>query len=332
VVFSNGPVDELAKTIKALEEANSMPLSVVVVGIGNSDFNEMIKILEEITPEGVYNMISFVNYNESLDSEAFVEAALSKVTYQFQEYWKKKNLGPPQHHDPEPIFTNFLKRGFEFSLCVAIDFSASNGNQLSPESLHHITEHSKNDYEKAMEKMCSMFLKYDSDNIVPVRGFGIDINGLPVNCFQMGSEREVTGVSGILKTYRKAMMQQFEMSASKDWSEIISNAVDLSVEKMNVAEESGVHDYTVLLIFSNGPVDNINATFDALQKATDVPLSVVVVGIGDSDFSEITRLLEGDTAASTITFLNFRDNPTSIKELENNALFEVSHQLEHYFL
>merc|ERR1719491_2069006 len=114
------------------------------------------------------------------------------------------------------------------------------------------------------------------------------------------------------------MMQQFEMSASKDWSEIISNAVDLSVEKMNVAEESGVHDYTVLLIFSNGPVDNINATFDALQKATDVPLSVVVVGIGDSDFSEITRLLEGDTAASTITFLNFRDNPTSIKELENN--------------
>jgi len=166
-----------------------------------------------------------------------------------------------------------------------------------------------------------------------VRGFGIDLEGSPGNCFQIGSKLEANGIGDILNIYRSAIQQTFDMSLSKDWSVVISNAEDFARKNQNDAHVSGVlRNYTVLLILSNEPVDNINATIDALHEAASVPLSVVVVGIGDSDFSEITQVLEGDLGNDVITFVNFHDDVQKLKELEEVALCNVAHQLEHYFI
>jgi len=165
-----------------------------------------------------------------------------------------------------------------------------------------------------------------------VRGFGIDLEGSPGNCFQIGSKLEANGIGDILNIYRSAIQQTFDMSLSKDWSVVISNAVDFARKNQNDAHVSGVlRNYTVLLILSNEPVDNINATIDALHEAASVPLSVVVVGIGDSDFSEITQSIKG-VGNEIITFVNFHDDPGSMQKLGNIALFNVVHQLEHYFI
>jgi len=328
VIFSNGPADEVTKAINALEEAKSSPLSVVVVGIGEKNFNEITEMLEERNSNSC-----FVNFRDHLNiTSSLAEAALSKVPQQYEEYNKNFSLGHTTDKITEPVFSNYLSRGYQFSLCLAIDFSASNGNPRSQESLHHFTDGTLNNYEKAIIKMCTMFIKYDTDNKVPVRGFGIDLDGSPNNCFQIGNKLEADGIGDILDTYRSASQQTFDMSLSKDWSVVILNAVDFARKSQNDANFSGVHNYTVLLILSNGPVDNIDATIDALYEATSVPLSVVVVGIGDSDFSEITQLLEGNPGNEIITFVNFHDDQNSLQDLEQVALFNVAHQLEHYFI
>mmetsp|Transcript_37387 Transcript_37387/g.73315 ORF Transcript_37387/g.73315 Transcript_37387/m.73315 type:complete len:1124 (+) Transcript_37387:73-3444(+) len=328
VIFSNGPPDEVSKTISALEKTKSSPLSVVVVGVGGTNFNEIIEMLEE------RNISScFVNFCDHLDTMlSLAEAALSKVPQQFEEYYKGFSLGYAIDKITEPVFSNYLSRGYQFSLCLAIDFSASNGNPRSQQSLHHFTDGKLNNYEKAIIKMVTMFIKYDTDNKVPVRGFGIDLDGSPNNCFQIGNKSEADGIGDILDTYRSASQQTFDMSLSKDWSVVILNAVDFARKSQNDANFSGVHNYTVLLILSNGPVDNIDATIDALHEVASVPLSVVVVGIGDSDFSEITQVLEGDLGNDVITFVNFHDDVQKLKELEEVALCNVAHQLEHYFI
>eukprot|EP00588_Corethron_pennatum_P007216 CAMPEP_0194298350 /NCGR_PEP_ID=MMETSP0169-20130528/60116_1 /TAXON_ID=218684 /ORGANISM="Corethron pennatum, Strain L29A3" /LENGTH=1251 /DNA_ID=CAMNT_0039048327 /DNA_START=1167 /DNA_END=4922 /DNA_ORIENTATION=- len=327
-IFSNGPADEVTKTINALEQTKSSPLSVVVIGVGEANFNEITEMLEERNSSSCF--VNFRDHSDTMSSLA--GAALSKIPQQYEEYYKNFPIGNKINKSAEPVFSNYLSRGYQFSLCLAIDFSASNGNPRSQQSLHYVTDGKLNDYEKAIIKLCSMFIKYDSDSKVPVRGFGIDLGGSPNHCFQMGSKLEADGIGDILNTYRSASQQTFDMSLSKDWSVVILNAIDFARKSQNDANFSGVHNYSVLLILSNGPVDNIDATIDALHEVASVPLSVVVVGIGDSDFSEITQLLEGDLGNDVITFVNFHDDLQKLKELEEIALCKVAHQLEHYFI
>jgi len=48
--------------------------------------------------------------------------------------------------------------------------------------------------------------------------------------------------------------------------------------------------YHVLLILTDGAIDDQMETISEVAKAADMPLSVVVVGIGDEDFSFLEDL------------------------------------------
>lgn len=44
-------------------------------------------------------------------------------------------------------FTDYLTCGMQMSMVVCIDFTASNGVQTQPTSLHYVTPHSRSQYE-----------------------------------------------------------------------------------------------------------------------------------------------------------------------------------------
>ena len=44
-------------------------------------------------------------------------------------------------------FTDYLTNGMQMSMVVCIDFTASNGVQTQPTSLHYVTPHSRSQYE-----------------------------------------------------------------------------------------------------------------------------------------------------------------------------------------
>jgi hypothetical protein len=73
-------------------------------------------------------------------------------------------------------FMDFLSSGMQMAMVVCIDFTASNGIQSHPSSLHYTTVNQKSHYEEALNEVCSIVLDYDTDKLVPTFGFGAKVN------------------------------------------------------------------------------------------------------------------------------------------------------------
>lgn len=69
-----------------------------------------------------------------------------------------------------PHFTDYLRSGWEIGLAIAIDYTASNGEPRSPDSLHFMGP--SNQYWSAINMVGHIVEAYDQDKMFPVFGFG----------------------------------------------------------------------------------------------------------------------------------------------------------------
>ncbi|GFZ02817.1 calcium-dependent phospholipid-binding Copine family protein [Actinidia rufa] len=70
-------------------------------------------------------------------------------------------------------FLDYVSSGFELNFMVAVDFTASNGNPQSPDSLHYIDPAGRlNAYQQAIMEVGEVIQFYDSDRRFPAWGFG----------------------------------------------------------------------------------------------------------------------------------------------------------------
>mmetsp|Transcript_14330 Transcript_14330/g.42027 ORF Transcript_14330/g.42027 Transcript_14330/m.42027 type:complete len:460 (-) Transcript_14330:3173-4552(-) len=94
------------------------------------------------------------------------------------------------HTSPSrPTFVDYISGGAELQMCVAIDYTGSNGDPRIPGTLHYMHQDSHlNDYEKAISAVGSIVAKYDSDKKNPCLGFWCQIWG---NCETLLSVRSI---------------------------------------------------------------------------------------------------------------------------------------------
>jgi hypothetical protein len=55
-------------------------------------------------------------------------------------------------------------------------------------------------------------------------------------------------------------------------------------------QQSPVETYYILMILSDGQINDMTQACDALVEAALLPLSVIIIGIGGADFSNMTIL------------------------------------------
>lgn len=100
----------------------------------------------------------------------------------------------------------------------------------------------------------------------------------------------------------------------------------------------GTKRYCVLLIITDGIMDNFEETRQKLAVYSEVPLSVVFVGVGRADFRLMNQLCESQPSyissqsRPNTTFVDFRqhqDNPTSLAKA---ALRNIPRQLTDYMV
>ena len=81
------------------------------------------------------------------------------------------------------------------------------------------------------------------------------------------------------------------MSGPTLFSSIITAATQHAVA--NAANAANQQSYSVLLILTDGIINDMQATKDAIVAASGTPLSIVIVGVGPADFSGMEEL-DGD--------------------------------------
>ncbi|KAE8717449.1 Protein BONZAI 3 [Hibiscus syriacus] len=215
-------------------------------------------------------------------------------------------------------FLDYLAGGFELNFMVAIDFTASNGNPRLPDSLHYIDPSGRqNAYQKAIYEVGEVLQFYDTDKCFPAWGFGArPIDGPVSHCFNLNGSRNncmVEGIRGIMMTYTSALFN-VSLAGPTLFGHVINNAA--LIASQSLANEA--RKYFVLLIMTDGVVTDLQETKDALVQASDLPLSILIVGVGGADFKEMEILdadkgerLESSTgqvaSRDIVQFVPFRD-------------------------
>lgn len=245
---------------------------------------------------------------------------------------EEKEEAPPA---PEPNFVDYISGGCELNVMVAIDFTGSNGDPRKPGTLHYMHRDdpdAKNDYEKAIHSIVRILSKYDKDQMYPVVGFGAKYDGEVNHCFQCGPDPEAHGVDGVLESYKATFKSGFIMSAPTVFTEVIEMAAQRAKEAEEKANENDKQAYTILLIISDGAVADVEATAEMLEQASEAPLSVVIVGLGDADFSSMEFLDDSGKAGTDIAqFVAFNEHSDCPTSLTGVTLREIPDQLVSHF-
>jgi len=219
------------------------------------------------------------------------------------------------------------------SLCVAIDFTGSNGDPRKPGTLHYLHGEGpyKNDYEKAIASIGSILAHYDHDKKFPVYGFGAKYGGVIQHCFQCGPTSEVDNVDGIIGAYRKTFSSGLVMSGPTVITEVLRTGAAFAISAQEAAMAEGKQNYSVLLILTDGAVSDVAATARCLDEIKNAPLSVVIVGIGSADFTSMQFLDDQASDIDIAQFVEFNKYKHDSMGLSNATLQEIPMQLEAYF-
>ncbi|XP_050374365.1 E3 ubiquitin-protein ligase RGLG5-like [Argentina anserina] len=216
----------------------------------------------------------------------------------------------------DEVTSALAQAGLESSnLIVGIDFTKSNewtgSRSFGRKSLHHIgTGH--NPYEQAISIIGKTLSAFDEDNLIPCYGFG-DASTHDQDVFSFYPDDCVcTGFEEVLTRYRE-IVPGLRLAGPTSFAPIIEMA-------MTIVEQSG-GQYHVLLIIADGQVTRSidtqygqlspqeQRTIDAIVRASNYPLSIVLVGVGDGPWDLMKEFDDNipSRAFDNLQFVNFTE-------------------------
>lgn len=238
-----------------------------------------------------------------------------------------------------PSFLDYISSGFELSFLVAIDFTASNGVPSQRDSLHYIDPTGRlNAYQSAICAVGEVLEYYDTDKRFSVWGFGGRPSlEVPVShCFNLsGHAEEVFGIAGILEAYSQGI-HRVRLAGPTIFGPVIEKATSIAKQACELKQKK----YYVLLIITDGVITDLQESINALVNASGFPMSVLIVGVGGADFSEMEHLDadRGRLATTNKNRLAVRDivqfvplrNATGAVSLSHMLLAELPTQFLEY--
>jgi hypothetical protein len=236
-------------------------------------------------------------------------------------------------------FLDYIRGGLQIALTIGIDFTASNGKPNEYKSLHYTGDNNFNFYEKAIRSCGDVVAYYDYDQLFPVYGYGAILKGYSsqVNhCFNLNLNEDpnINGIDGVLECYRKNI-SYLTFYGPTHFAPLIERLVS------TVKHENNQKVYTILMILTDGIINDMDATIDALVEASYLPISVIIIGIGYSDFSNMDVLDADDqplydrngrrAARDLVQFVPFYKYENDGKKLAEQVLEEIPTQLVEYY-
>lgn len=298
---------------------------------------------------GLFNFDSFtVNNKETkTDNPEYqkVVAAVKDAESKLQQLQKAENDKHKLHYRSfrNPMtFIDYLSSGLEISLMVCVDYTASNGDPDKTYSLHYQATGKPSQYEQAIVSVGTILADYDHDGNFPLFGFGATKkygSSQTHHCFPIADTEEVKGVEGLITAYKQSF-SKFDLSGPTNFSPCIEQAIQYAKEMEQAYIKSQSLKYMVLLMITDGDISDMEQCVKSIVKASDKPLSIVIVGVGSNSFTSMNELdadevplNSGDAYAvrDTVQFVPFRDFVKDPQALAEATLREIPHQVTSYY-
>ncbi|XP_066359650.1 E3 ubiquitin-protein ligase RGLG2-like [Miscanthus floridulus] len=219
-----------------------------------------------------------------------------------------------QYRSLDEVIEALAQAGLESSnLIIGIDFTKSNEwtgkKSFNGMSLHNISDN-PNPYEQAISIIGKTLSAFDEDNLIPCFGFG-DASTHDQDVFAFyPDERPCNGFQEALARYRE-IVPHLRLSGPTSFAPIVEMATTIV--------EQSCGQYHVLVIIADGQVTRSvdtefgqlstqeQMTVDAIVQASEFPLSIILVGVGDGPWDMMKEFDDNIPARSfdNFQFVNF---------------------------
>ncbi|KAJ8252708.1 hypothetical protein COCON_G00220200 [Conger conger] len=276
-------------------------------------------------------------------------------------------------------FLDYIMGGCQIHFTVAIDFTASNGDPRNSCSLHYINPYQPNEYLKALiavgrfvriMTVTKDFLLWAlgrefhqimsaacSSGAAPAESLSLraarDRRALrprvPRSLFRLQvshdfainfnpEDDECEEIQGVVEAYQNCL-PKIQLYGPTNVAPIISRLAKVAAGEEVTKDASRYH---ILLILTDGVVTDMADTREAIVRGSYQPLSIIIVGVGNADFTDM-QILDGDDGVlrspkgepvlrDIVQFVPFRDFKTaSPAALAKCVLAEVPKQVVEYY-
>jgi len=204
--------------------------------------------------------------------------------------------------------------GLESSnLIIGIDYTKSNQwngkNTFGGKCLHDLSNpDSMNPYQEVIYIVGRTLEPFDDDKLIPVYGFG-DATTSDKKVFPFFPDRPCNGFQEVLQRYTE-ISPNVNLSGPTSFAPIINEAIE--IVKSSKA-------YHILVIIADGQVTNIKETNDAIVAATNYPLSIITVGVGDGPW-ELMEKFDDQLPKRRFDNFQFVDFKKTMFKAENREI------------
>lgn len=116
---------------------------------------------------------------------------------------------------------------------------------------------------------------------------------------------------------------------------VFTEVISLAAAEAKSRQEANPLSYTILLLLTDGAVTDVEATKQTLASIASAPLSIVIVGIGNADFSTMQYLDDferrSDMNRDIVQFVQFNAHEYDKTSLTRATLDEIPDQLVQFF-
>uniref|UniRef100_A0A8C5HVA4 Copine-5-like n=1 Tax=Gouania willdenowi TaxID=441366 RepID=A0A8C5HVA4_GOUWI len=322
------------------------PFSIPVRALCNGDYNRTIKVeVYDWDRDGSHDFIG-------------------EFTTSYKELCRGQNqLNVYEVCEEEALCVRVLTLNANYSILLLFDCAAvySNtslkwhtanwtdspvlkGNPSQSTSLHYMNPYQMNAYAMALKAVGEIIQDYDSDKMFPALGFGAKLppdgrvsHEFPLNG-NMGNPY-CNGMEGILEAYHQSL-KTVQLYGPTNFAPVVNH-----VARYAAAVQDG-SQYFVLLIITDGVISDMAQTKEAIVNAAKLPMSIIIVGVGQAEFDAMVELDGDDIRISSrgklaerdiVQFVPFRDymdrtgnHVLSMARLAKDVLAEIPDQLISY--
>ena len=115
------------------------------------------------------------------------------------------------------------------------------------------------------------------------------------------------------------------------------------IKKVNeiIKKQNNILKYHILMILTDGMIDDLDDTIEQLVESSKLPLSVIIIGVGKGDFTHMVELdadqhplinSRGEVAKrDLVQFVPFLKYESNAELLTNEVLAEIPKQLIEFY-
>ena len=92
LILTDGAVTDVQKTAEALKAVCEFPLSVLIVGIGDANFNDMKFLDDDIGAK--HDICDFVQFNLHKDADSLTKDTLEEIPRHLADYFIRNGMSP----------------------------------------------------------------------------------------------------------------------------------------------------------------------------------------------------------------------------------------------